>query len=184
MRVFAERGFHRATIKEIAREAGIKSSALIYWYFEDKDDLFRAVLAEFSPLVRQLADSAELMDRPPEEVLSLLARAHLDSYDDPAVVRLLRISLSEAALNPETNSHFLEETQKVVLGFFVAYLKRQVELGSLRPHDPQSSARSFFGPLIVYILSREIFPHLKEGLPAREQYIKDVVGIFLNGLSA
>jgi AcrR family transcriptional regulator len=184
LRVFAERGFHRATIKEIAREAGIKSSALIYWYFEDKDDLFRAVLTEFSPLVRQLGNPAALMDRPPEEVLSLLARSHLDSYDDPVVVRMLRISLSEAALNPETNSRFLEEAQKVVLEFFVAYLEYQVELGRLRTHDPQSSARSFFGPLIIYVLSREIFPHLKEGLPDKEQYIKEVVGIFLNGLSA
>ena len=40
------------------------------------------------------------MDRPPEEVLPMLARAHLDPYNDPAMVRLLRISLSESALNP------------------------------------------------------------------------------------
>jgi TetR/AcrR family transcriptional regulator len=125
LRVFAERGFHRATIKEIAREAGIKSPALIYWYFEDKDDLFRAALMESSPLARLAADPASLMDRPPEEVLPMLARAHLDSFDDPAVVRLLRLSLSESALNPGTSSGFIQGLQKMVLGFFVAYLERQ-----------------------------------------------------------
>ena len=57
LRIFAERGYHRATIKEFAREARIKSSALIYWYFEDKEDLFQAILKEFSPLVRLAADS-------------------------------------------------------------------------------------------------------------------------------
>ncbi len=183
LRVFAERGFHGATIKEIAREAGIKSPALIYWYFEDKGALFRSVLAEFSPLIRQIADPEALMDRPPEEVLPLLARAHLDSFDDPVVVRLLRISLSEAALDPEeAGSEFFGGAQKMLLDFFVAYFRRQIELGRLRRHDSQSAARSFFGNIIVYILSREIFPRLKEGLPDKEQYVTNVVDIFLDGL--
>jgi AcrR family transcriptional regulator len=184
LRVFAERGFHRATIKEIAREAGIKSSALIYWYFEDKDDLFRAVLSEFSLLVRRVSDPAALMESPPEEVLPLLARAYLDQFDNPVVIKLLRISLSEAALDPEADNHFIEEAKTMVLGFFVTYLQRQVELGRLRPHDPQSSARSFFGMLAIYILNREVFTGLKEGLPGKEQYVKEVVGIFMSGLRA
>jgi AcrR family transcriptional regulator len=183
-RVFAERGFHRATIKEIAREAGIKSSALIYWYFEDKDHLFQSVMAEFSPLARRLADPGALMDLPPEEVLSLLARAHLDSFDDPVVVQLLRVTLSESARDPEASDHFLREIQRTVLDFFVTYLQHQVELGRLKPHNPQSIARSFFGTVVIYILSREIFPHFKAGLPEKEQYVKDVVAIFLDGLRA
>ena len=184
LRAFAERGFHKATIKEIAREAGIKSSALIYWYFEDKDDLLHAVMAEFSPLLQQIIDPNALMDRPPDEVLPLIAKALLDSYDDPALVQLLRVALSESVLNPEASSYFLRNAQKMVFDFFIAYLQHQIELGTLRPHDPQSTARSFFGTLVIYILSREIFPHFKTDLPDKEQYVKDVVGIFLDGLRA
>ena len=182
LRVFAERGFHKATIKEIAREAGIKSSALIYWYFEDKDDLLHTVMAEFSPLLQQVIDPNALMDRSPDEVLPLIAKALLDSYDDPALVQLLRVALSESVLNPEASSYFLRDAQKMVFSFFITYLQHQIELGTLRLHDPQSTARSFFGTLVIYILSREIFPHFKSGLPGKEQYIKDVVGIFLDGL--
>ena len=182
LRVFAERGFHKATIKEIAREAGIKSSALIYWYFEDKDDLLHTVMAEFSPLLQQVIDPNALMDRSPDEVLPLIAKALLDSYDDPALVQLLRVALSESVLNPEASSYFLRDAQKMVFSFFITYLQHQIELGTLRLHDPQSTARSFFGTLVIYILSREIFPHFKTGLPDKEQYVKDVVGIFLDGL--
>ncbi len=149
-------------IKEIAREAGIKSSALIYWYFEDKEDLFRAILKEFSPLVRLAADPEALMERAPEEVFPMLARAHLDSYDDPVVVRLLRISLSESALNPEAEDQFIGNAQGVVLEFFIAYLERQIELGRIKPHDPQSGARSFFGMLIIYILPRGLHAPQRE----------------------
>ena len=35
-----------------------------------------------------------------------------------------------------------------------------------------------------YIPSREVFPHFKEGLPDREQYVNEVAGIFLDGLRA
>ena len=184
LQVFGERGFHKATIKEIAREADIKSSALIYWYFEDKDDLLHTVMAEFSPLLQQVIDPNALMDRPPDEVLPLIAKALLDSYDDPALVQLLRVALSESVLNPEASNYFLRDVQKMVFGFFIAYLKHQIQLGRLRWHDPQSAARSFFGTLVIYILSREVFPHFKEGLPDREQYVNEVAGIFLDGLRA
>ncbi|MDP8959838.1 MAG: TetR/AcrR family transcriptional regulator, partial [Actinomycetota bacterium] len=44
LRVFAEHGFHKATIKRIAGQAHLRSPALIYWYFTDKVDLFRAAI--------------------------------------------------------------------------------------------------------------------------------------------
>src|SRR5579872_3078072 len=42
-RVFAEKGFHRATIKEIAGKAGI-ADGTIYTYFPSKDEVLLAVL--------------------------------------------------------------------------------------------------------------------------------------------
>lgn len=40
--VFARRGFHGASIEQIAREAGYSIGA-VYWHFKGKDDLFLAV---------------------------------------------------------------------------------------------------------------------------------------------
>ena len=111
----------------------------------------------------------------------MLARAQLDFYEEPVVVRWLWISLSESALNPETEDKFVGNAQGIVLKFFIAHLECQIELGRIKPHDPQSGARSFFGILTIYVLNREIFTHLKENLLEKEQYMKHVVGIFLNG---
>jgi AcrR family transcriptional regulator len=43
--LFAERGFSGISIKDIAKKAGI-NPALIYYYFKDKADLFRAAIAQ------------------------------------------------------------------------------------------------------------------------------------------
>jgi TetR/AcrR family transcriptional regulator len=45
-RLFAAQGFARTTIKDIGREAGV-NSALLYYYFADKDQLYREVLQRF-----------------------------------------------------------------------------------------------------------------------------------------
>ncbi|MEP7176615.1 MAG: helix-turn-helix domain-containing protein, partial [Gemmatimonadales bacterium] len=45
-RLFADQGFARTTIKQIGRQAGV-NSALLYYYFADKDRLYREVLARF-----------------------------------------------------------------------------------------------------------------------------------------
>ncbi|MDB5497059.1 MAG: transcriptional regulator, TetR family, partial [Phenylobacterium sp.] len=45
MAVFAERGFAAARLDEIARRAGVSKGAL-YLYFETKEDIFRAVVAQ------------------------------------------------------------------------------------------------------------------------------------------
>ena len=157
---------------------------LIYWYFESKEDLFLAVVSELSGLVRRAGNTEALMDRPPEEVLALVAGIELDSYEDPRVARLLRVIFAESALDPAGSERMVGEGQKRVLGFLVAYLKRQVELGRLKAHNPESVARSFFGSLLFYMLSREVFPHLAEGLPDKDEYVQDVVGTFLDGLRA
>ena len=49
LRVFAEKGFDRATNKDIARAAGI-TPGLTYHYFKSKEDVLREAIERHSPL--------------------------------------------------------------------------------------------------------------------------------------
>lgn len=83
---FSSRGFGGATIKGIAKAAGISSPALIYWYFEGrKENLFRAVLTSRLPIAQVLSDTEALMERPPEDALPTVARAYLATVEKPVV---------------------------------------------------------------------------------------------------
>ncbi len=176
-RVFAREGFHGASIRKIALEAGLKSSALIYWYFKDKDELVRAVMNQYSPMLRELPAMKTQIDSPPEEVLPRVAETFLRMLDTPD---LFRVFISNAAQLPETIPY--TSNIRPALDFFITYMDRQVTLGRLRPHNTQSSARAFISTLIGYAMVSEILTPLKDGLPERPQYIDDVVIIFLAGL--
>src|ERR687885_788089 len=90
LHVIAEHGFRGASIKRIAARAGLKSPALIYWYFRDKDQLFEALLHDVAPLLDHVADAEQLVDEPPERVLALIASAFLDMVHQPVTARLMR----------------------------------------------------------------------------------------------
>ena len=143
LHVMAEHGFRGASIKRIAERAGLKSPALIYWYFSDKHALFEAMLRRMAPFLNVVNEAEARLDDPPQEVLP-----------------------------------------RLVASFLERYLRRQTELGRLRPHDPRASARAFMGMLIVYVLGREILPPVGDGFPGRDTYGREVTSIFLNGLSA
>ncbi len=180
-RVASREGFHGATIKKIADEAGLKSTSHVYWYFKNKKELFQAMMEDLSPILRQLPNMWSSIDDPPEKVLTFIGASFLKTFDNPEARQLFRIFFSEMPFEPETAYSFGEKAV-LLLNFLVAYLDHQVETGRLRRNDTQSSARSFIGSFVIYLLGREFFIPLRAGLPSQEEYTREVVEIFLRGL--
>jgi AcrR family transcriptional regulator len=181
--VMAEHGFRGASIKRIAAHAGLKSPALIYWYFKDKQALLEGVLLRIAPFLGAVAQLEDSLDDPPEQVLSRIVNGFLTTVQQPMTGRLMRVLLSEATRHPAVATFFAERGPMVVLSFLERYFSRQVELGRLRPHDPRAAARAFMGMLIVYAIGREVFPPIGSGFPPADAYGTEVVAIFLGGLA-
>jgi AcrR family transcriptional regulator len=179
---FSAKGFKGATIKSIARTAGLQSPALIYWYFPDKEALFREVLEARIPVLRTVRDPAGLLDLPPEKVLPTIARGYLSTFDNPAAQRMVRLMVGEAMRRPEIAEIFGNTVIKRVLGFLKSYMARQIELGRLRPHDVRSSARAFMGMLLPQAGGKVFFTAIREDGLTDEEHIEVAVGIFLRGL--
>ena len=183
LHVMAEHGFRGASIKRIAEHAGLKSPALIYWYFKDKEALFEAMLEEMAPFLGVVANAEHLLDEPPEIVLPQLTNGFLKTVQQPVIGRFVRVLLSEAARHPSVAAFFAQRGPLVVVNFLERYLARQIEMGRLRAHDPRAGARAFMGMLVVYVLGREVFPAIGAGFPSAEAYASEVTRIFLNGLA-
>lgn len=179
---FASKGFKGATIKSIARVAGLQSPALIYHYFPDKEALFREVLETQIPVLRAVRHPAGLMDLPPEEVLPTIARKYLSTFDKPTAQRMARLIVGEAMRRPEIAEIFGNAVIRRMLGFLKSYMARQVELGRFRPHDVRSSARAFIGMLLPQAGGKMFFPAIREDGLTDEEHIENAIKLFLEGL--
>jgi AcrR family transcriptional regulator len=95
-RLFAEQGFARTTIKQIGRDAGV-NSALLYYYFADKEELYQEVLQRLiGNLVRRTSGS---LDRPgpPASRLRAMVEAQAEVIaSNPRFPRLLVRELAES----------------------------------------------------------------------------------------
>jgi TetR/AcrR family transcriptional regulator, regulator of autoinduction and epiphytic fitness len=178
---FSAQGFRGATIKRIAERAKLASQALIYWYFPTKEALFQAVLGRHLPIAQVVGDPS-LLERPPEEVLPLLARAYLAMADRPAALRLVRLFAPEALRRPDVAELLGGRVIGQILSYIESYMARQIELGRLRPHDPRVSARAFVGMTLPQLGGKLFLPALRAGDLTDDAYVQEIVAIFLRGL--
>jgi TetR/AcrR family transcriptional regulator len=179
---FANKGFKGATIKSIAQAAGLQSPSLIYWYFPTKEDLLQAVFLSRVPLMQIATDPGPLLERPPEEVLPILAQSYLGITEQPDIPPMARLVFSEIVSRPEMAEFVADRIILGILTFLKTYLSHQVALGRLRPHDTRASARAFIGMFIPQALSHLLFPALRSDGLSNEEHIATAVDIFLTGL--
>jgi AcrR family transcriptional regulator len=86
--LFARRGYNDVSTEEIVRRAGVTRGAL-YHHFEDKRDLFAAVVEQVEQDVMQKVAEAALAEEDSWEQQRVAIGAYLDVCLEPAVQRIV-----------------------------------------------------------------------------------------------
>lgn len=128
---FARAGFHRCTMQDICREAGISPGAL-YVYFASKEDLI-AGIAERNR-AKLAAQLAELTHAP--DLLSALAKlGEHYAVEEPQHKRVLGLEIGgEATRNPTVAATF-HSVDAYCRQSFEQVFERAREDGKIRPED-------------------------------------------------
>lgn len=182
LEVFASKGFEKATNKDIATHAGIGSPGLIYHYFEDKSDLFRHVVEKNLPALHLVAHPEMMMDKPPREALTLFAQTFLKVLDNPRAVALIKLLLGEVVRRPSLADMINRIGPGRVFPTISRYMAAQMEAGTLRQMDPGAATRCFVGPLIAYMITREVYPQPDSDTLSSDAIVEATVDIFLRGM--
>ena len=136
--VFAEKGFHRATTREIARVADV-SEGTIYNYFDSKEDLLVGIitrLAEQQQPDEVLAQALHGNARDSFVVMYRLRQKFIQQYG-----AMLQAVLSEVLINREFGEHYYREIVVPFLQLTEQYIQAQIERGQIRPVNAAWAAR-------------------------------------------
>lgn len=79
MEVFAERGFERTKVEDVAKSAGM-ARATIYYHFRSKQDLFGFLLQEGIEEMAEAVGEAVSRAASPREALDAMVDSHIDFY--------------------------------------------------------------------------------------------------------
>ena len=179
LHLFAEKGFHGTSMRDIARSADI-TEGLIYHYFESKRDLFRAIIDEYSflPLLRTLPQLAEQLDL--RALLIVLARGFFETMrQNTEITRLL---LQEVQVFPEEKEAFFADAVGQSIGELAKILDDRMNERARAKVDPHMSARIFFNALLAFFVEQEILGG-KHLLPADESsYVEHLVDMYVKRL--
>lgn len=180
MRVFAQKGFVRATNKDIAHEAGI-TPGLIYHYFENKEALFRAIIETRSPLQVIRSVPPQMLALPPEAFLRHLVRQVLNVIESEHFVQIIRVFLPEVIHNPEMSPLGLTFLQEAI-EFLTGYLAGKMAGGELRQADASLTAQVLASSIMGFALRRQILRDAQMLQYSHEQIVEAVVTTSLQGL--
>jgi AcrR family transcriptional regulator len=178
LRVFAQKGFDKATNKDIAHEAGI-TAGLIYHYFSSKEDLLRAALEGNSPQLQSIPSS--LLELPPEKLLHFIAQQLLAAAESERFVQLVRIYLPEMIHNPEIALLGLPMIHAGVK-FLADYLEAKMDNGELRRTDAMLTAQIFMGSIMDLVLMRQIAHDPIMLKYSHDQLVEHLVASTIRGL--
>lgn len=165
-RVFAEKGFHRATIKDIARTAGI-ADGTIYTYFPSKTEVLLAILNRLNETTEREQQFAEGSAQD--------ARTFFQNYLRQRItllwsnIEVFQAILPELLSNSELREQYFRQTIEPTFLLGEQYLRQQSEQGLARKSDASLITRAIagnvLGLLILQLLGDEELARRWEELP-------------------
>jgi TetR/AcrR family transcriptional regulator of autoinduction and epiphytic fitness len=142
--VFLEKGFHSATMDEIARCAGM-SKKTIYQVFPSKIELFDVLLRQrLGPLFVPIEDNGGSAEATLTSFLQQMAELILSHKQ----IALLRLMAAEARRSPEIGKALERQGIGRGDGALERWIAAQADQGVFRVDDPQEAAAMLFGMAI------------------------------------
>ncbi len=154
--IFAERGYHRATIRQIAQRAGV-ADGTIYNYFENKSDLLFGLLDQLSQAETDESQFSGLTHTDFRKTFAILIEQRLRLYRSN--IELFKAVLPEMLVDPELSQRYFQQNIAPTLIALEEHLAARANAGHIRPVDFRLTAQGMValhtGLLILHLLGNQ-----------------------------
>ena len=176
--VFSEKGFHKATTKQIARAAGI-SEGTIYNYFDNKRDLLLAMLEVIGTQPFKVVVEAHAHDTPKAFLRAVLSeRFQLLQQRGQFMAPVL----AEVFADVELREAVYQKIVMPLTGYFEQYLHKQIEAGHFRAINPIVVSRALIGAMIFNAILKVSNIDPRYANFSADEMIEEILTIFVDGL--
>jgi AcrR family transcriptional regulator len=176
--VFAEKGYHQATTKEIAKAAGV-SEGTIYNYFANKRELLVAMV---NAIGMQSVKSI-IVDHPPDDPKEFLTAVLKDRYEIGKNFgsRMTPI-IAEMFTDEEMRETVYNQIAMPIADHIEKFIQTNIEAGRFRRVNPIITTRCFVGAVFVNIALKLSGLDERYNDISEDELIEQLVSNFLNGL--
>jgi len=150
-RLFAQTGFHGVSIDEIVKEVGV-SPAILYRHFESKDELYEAVLHEFSATRESYVEAVVADDISFEQVLRGMTTVFISSImNHPDMLKMEMHSQLEGS---EASQEFFLNRWKSFTDYIEFNLTELQTLKKIKPINAKAAALIYQGIIREVLLQK------------------------------
>lgn len=168
--VFAERGYSRTTIREVARRAGISIGG-IYIYFQNKEELYLELTRDQMETFRKGTEM--LRDKEPLVALNALIEYYLDYAIKKTSLVSMHIKEHDLEFKKTLKKTFFDSQKKLVIDI----LKKGVTEGIFKDINCKETAE-----VILFSLRGAILDYLFGQISDLKKYGKTLYRLILNGI--
>ncbi len=156
---FHERGFAATRLEDVAARAGV-TKGTIYLYFNNKEELFKAVVrGEMIPNIERL----EAAVREPASAAELLRRVITvwEQHFVPSSASVIpKLIIAESGNFPALARYYRETVVQRFFQLIAAIVRRGIADGSFRPVAVEHVIYSIIGPLLATVLIKHTLGHV------------------------
>jgi AcrR family transcriptional regulator len=147
LELFSQRGFDAVSVREIAREVGIRESS-IYNHYKNKEAILDTIIEYF---IGQLAQSGlpddlgdELISQNPEVFFKAGAEMFIEQVNTPKMEKIWRLVSIEVNHNEKIRNFFKKELLEGPIGLWENIFRTMIEKNLIKPFDPRILAYEYF----------------------------------------
>ncbi|MBA5639130.1 TetR/AcrR family transcriptional regulator [Duganella sp. LX20W] len=179
---FVERGFAATRLEDVARRAGV-SKGTLYLYFENKEELFKAVVREhIVNAIGEAEQSVAEFDGHSGELLRAILMRWWDQIGATQLAGITKLMMAEANNFPDLAQFYNEEVIERGNRLISSVLVRGVARGEFRPLDPDVMTPVLTAPVLMLMMWTHSFLPCDMSALDPQAYMAAFIDMALNGL--
>jgi AcrR family transcriptional regulator len=180
--LFVEKGFASTRLEDVAKRAGV-SKGTLYLYFENKDELFKAVVREnIVPAIGDAEDIIAGFEGNSAELLRCVMLGWWERIGETKASGITKLMMSEANNFPELTAFYNEEVISRCTAMIAGMLEAAIAKGEFRPMNVMALTQVLIAPVLTLMMWKHVSGPCGDAAQTPQVFLETLIDMALYGV--